>query len=94
MQADFYSVYDSKSRCNACMVRRSSAGFQKIHAYAANRSQDTFYNTDGTIVVSVTGGPSKEGENPDAYSVVYARFLPGLAEKTIISLNRQKVVCQ
>lgn len=76
-------------------VRRSSAWLQKkTHAYAANRSQDTFYNANGTIAISVTGSASKEGENTDGYSVVYARFQPSLTEKTIISLNRQKVVCQ
>jgi len=33
----------------------SPSKLQETHAYAANRSQDTFYNAEGTISVSVTG---------------------------------------
>jgi hypothetical protein len=94
MQADFYSVYDSKVDATLAWYDTHLPGFKKTHAYAANRSQDTFYGDDGTIAVSVTGSASKEGENTDTYSVVYARFQPGLSEKTIISLNQQKVICQ
>lgn len=94
MQADFYSVYDSKVDATLAWYDAHLHGFKTTHAYAANRSQDTFYNANGTIAVSVTGSASKEGENTDAYSVVYKRFQPGLAEKTMISLNQQKLVCQ
>ena len=45
------------------------------------------------LVVSVTGSPGKDGENTDAYSVVYARFQPGLSERAVITLNQQKDVC-
>jgi len=94
MQADFYSVYDSKVDATLAWYDTHLRGFKKTHAYAANRSQDTFYNANGTIAVFLTGSASKEEENTDAYSVVYARFQPGLTEKTIISLNQQKLVCQ
>ena len=94
MQADFYSVYDSKVDATLAWYDAHLPGFKKTHAYAANRSQDTFYNANGTIAVCVTGSASKEGNNTDAYSVVYKRFQPGLTEKTIISLNQQKLVCQ
>jgi hypothetical protein len=94
MQADFYSVYDSKVDATLAWYDAHLPGFRKTHAYAANRSQDTFYNANGTITVSVTGSSSKGGENTDTYSVVYAHFQPGLAEKTIISLNQQNVTCQ
>jgi hypothetical protein len=69
------------------------SGFRKTHGYAAGRSQDTFYNADGTVIVSVTGEPGKEGENTNAYSVLYAKFQPGLSEKTIVEMNIQKVTC-
>lgn len=94
MQADFYPVYDSKVDATLAWYDTHLHGFKQTHAYAANRSQDTFYNAKGTIAVSVTGSASKEGDNTDAYSVVYERFQPSLTEKTIISLNQQKVVCQ
>jgi hypothetical protein len=94
MQGDFYSVYDAKVDTTLAWYAVHLYGFKKTHAYAAHRSQDTFYKSDGTIIVSVTGSAGKEGEITDTYSVLYARLQPGLAEKTIISLNQQKVVCQ
>jgi len=93
MQADFYPVYDSKVNETLAWYDAHLTGFKKTHAHAAGRSQDTFYKADGTLLVSVTGSPGKEGENADTYSVLYARFQPGLSEKTIVSLNQQKVVC-
>jgi|CZKD01.1.fsa_nt_gi hypothetical protein len=93
MQVDFYSVYDSKVNATLAWYDARLPGFKKTHAYAANRSQDTYYKTDGTVLVSVTGSPGKEGENMDTYSVLYARLQPGLPEKTIVALNQQRVVC-
>ena len=93
MQVDFYSVYDSKVNATLAWYDAHLPEFKKTHAYAANRSQDTYYKTDGTLIVSVTGSPGKEGENTDTYSVLYARLQPGLPEKTIIGLNQQRVVC-
>jgi len=93
MQVDFYSVYDSKVNVTLAWYDAHLPGFKKTHAYAANRSQDTYYKTDGTILVSVTGSPGKDGENTDTYSVLYARLQPGLPEKIIVSLNRQSVAC-
>ena len=94
MQADFYTVYDSKVDASLGWYGARLPGFKKTHAYAANRSQDTFYSADGTLAVSVTGSSGKAGDNTDTYSVVYARFQPRLPEKAIIGLNQQKIVCQ
>jgi hypothetical protein len=93
MQADFYSVYDSKVDATLAWYASRLSGFKKTHAYAANRSQDTFYNSDGTLIVSITGSVGKDGENTDTYSVLYARFQPGLSEKMIQGMNQQKIVC-
>lgn len=93
MQVDFYSVYDSRVSATLAWYDAHLSGFKKAHAYAAGRTQDTFYKADGTVLVSVTGSVGKEGENTDTYSVLYARLQPGLPEKTIISLNQQSVVC-
>lgn len=93
MQVDFYSVYDSKVNETLAWYDAHLPGFKKTHAYAANRSQDTYYKSDGTVFVSVTGSPGKEGEYMDTYSVLYARLQPGLPEKTIVALNQQRVVC-
>jgi hypothetical protein len=94
MQADFYSVYDSKVGATLEWYRTHLSGFKKTHAYAANRSQDTFYNSERTLAVSVTGGSGEADEDTETYSVVYSRFQPALAEKAIIGLNQQKVICQ
>lgn len=93
MQADFYSVFDSKVDVTLAWYTAHLHDFKRTHAYAADRSQDTFYKADGTVIVSVTGSGGKDGENTDTYSVLYARFQPGLTEKTIISLNQQKLAC-
>ncbi len=93
MQVDFYSVYDSKVNATLAWYDAHLSGFKRTHAYAANRSQDTYYKIDGTVLVSVTGSPGKEGENMDTYSVLYVRLQPGLPEKTIVALNQQRVVC-
>jgi hypothetical protein len=52
-----------------------------------NRSEDSFYNDAGTIVVSILGEIGKEGQSGDAHSVTYLHFQPGLPEKTIISFG-------
>jgi hypothetical protein len=93
MQVDFYSVYDSKVNATLAWYDAHLPAFKKTHAYAANRSQDTYYKADGTVLVSVTGSPGEEGENMDTYSVLYARLQPGLPEKTIVALNQQRIVC-
>jgi hypothetical protein len=94
MQADFYTVYDSKVDATLGWYGAHLPGFKGTHAYAANRSQDTFYNPEGTLAVSVTGSLGKADENTETYSVLYSRFQPALTEKAIIGLNQQKVICQ
>lgn len=94
MQADFYVVFDSKVDATVAWYGAHLPGFHKTHAYASGRSQDTFYNDAGTLTVSITGAPGKDGENADTHGVVYYRYQPGLSAKTIVSLNQQKIVCQ
>ena len=91
MQGDFYSSVDSKVDATVAWYAAHLAGFHKAHAYAAGRSQDSFYNDAGTLLVYVTGSPGKEGENTDAYAVTYYRLEPGLPAKTIVSFTQQKI---
>jgi hypothetical protein len=93
MQADFYSLFNVKVGATLSWYASRLSNFRKTHAYAAGRSQDTFFNADGTLIVSVTGEPGIDGEDTDGYSVLYARFQPGLSEKTILGMNQQKIVC-
>jgi hypothetical protein len=94
MRADFYSVFDSKVNATVTWYAAHLPGFHKTHAYADNRSQDTFYNDAGTLLVSVTGEIGKEGENTETYSAVYSRMQPGFSAKTIIALNQRHISCQ
>ena len=94
MQGEFYSGVDSKVDATVAWYAAHLAGFHKAHAYAGGRSQDSFYNDTGTLVVFVTGSPGKEGEDTDAYAVTYYRLEPGLPAKTILSFTQQKVTCQ
>jgi hypothetical protein len=93
MQSDFYTVYDSKVDATLVWYDAHLPGFKKTHAYAASRPQDMFYDTEGTLAVSVTGSSGKADENTETYSVIYIRFQPALSEKVIIGLNQQKVIC-
>lgn len=83
MQVDLYSVYDSKVNATVAWYDAHLPGFKKTPAYAANRSQDTFYNADRILAVSVTGSSGKAGENTETYSVVYSRFSPPVRRKRL-----------
>jgi hypothetical protein len=68
-------------------------GFKKTHAWANSRTQDTFYKSDGTAIVSITGDPGPDGQDAEVYGIVYGKFTPGISEKTIVGMNMQKIVC-
>lgn len=90
MQVDLYSVYDSKVNATLAWYDAHLPGFKKTPAYAANRSQDTFYNADRILAVSVTGSSGKAGENTETYSVVYSRFSPPVRRKRLSALISKK----
>ena len=69
------------------------AEFEHVHGYASGRSQDTFYNASGTLTVSITGNPGKEGQDTHLYSVIYATIQPGVDAKVIAGMNIQKIAC-
>ncbi len=94
MQTDFYSLFHTKVDAALAWYGAHLPGFKKVHGYANNRSQDYFYNTDHTLVVSITGQPAADGQNTDGYSVSYLRFQPPLSEKAMVSMATGKVVCQ
>ena len=94
MQAVFYQLYNIKVDATVAWYSSRLTGFKMAHGYASGRSQTVFYNSEGTILVFVTGKSGVEGENPNAYSVAYEKFQPGLNEKTINSVTQGKIVCQ
>ena len=94
MQAEFYLLYSIKVDAAAAWYSSHLSGFKKVSGYESQRSQTAFYNSDGTIVVIVTGDSGAQGENTNAYSVAYERYQPGISEKTINSLTHGNIVCQ
>lgn len=93
MQTDFYSMKSGKLNATIAWYTAHLSGFHKTHAYGVDRSQDTFYNADGTVIVSISGVPGKNGEDVDVHSIIYARIQPGLSEKEIVGVNAGHLVC-
>jgi hypothetical protein len=93
MQSDFYSVNSGKFSAVVAWYDSHLSGFHKTHAYGVDRFQDTFDAADGTVIVSITAEPGKNGEDTNANSVVYARLQPGLTEKEIVGMNAGHLVC-
>ena len=94
MQANFYLLYNIKVDAAVAWYSSHLSGFKKVSGYESQRSQTAFYNSDGTIVVIVTGDSGAQGENTEVYSVAYERYQPGLSEKTITAVTQGKIVCQ
>ena len=94
MQGNFYLLYNIKVDAAVAWYSTHLSGFKKASGYASRRSQTAFYNSDGTIVVIVTGDSGAQDENTDAYAVAYERYQPGISEKTINSLAHGNIVCQ
>ncbi len=90
MQGDFYMVMGQNVDVVVNWYARHLAGFKKHHAISDHRSQDTFFNSDGTQEVTVTGSPN----STEVFSISYGRFQPGLAEPERASFNTGKQVCK
>ncbi|HKV50065.1 MAG TPA: hypothetical protein VJO52_02595 [Gemmatimonadaceae bacterium] len=93
LQANFYTMTNVKLSATIAWYASHLHGFKRTHAYAAGRSDDTFYNAAGTLMVLVMGDPAKDGLDADTYAITYYRLEPGLSEKSIIGINRQQSVC-
>jgi hypothetical protein len=94
MQANFYLLYKIKVDAAIAWYSSHISGFKKVSGYDSQRSQTVFCNSDGTLVVIVTGDSGAPGENTRAYSVAYERYEPGLSEKTIDAIPQGKVICR
>ena len=94
MQSDFYSPNGINVAASVAWYASKLSGFKKAHGYANQRSQDTFYKSDGTAIVSITGSRGNDGEDTEVQGIVYATFQPALSEKAIVGMSTQKIVCQ
>lgn len=93
VQMDFYALFDVKTSTTISWYAAHLPGFKKVHGYGMHRSQDGFYNSDGTMLVGITGSPAPDGQDSEGHGVVYMRARPGLSEKSIASLEQGKTVC-
>ena len=94
MQGNSYDLLKIKIDAATEWYSSHLSGFKKVQGYESGRSQTAFYNSDGTVVIFLTGQRGEQGENTAAYSVAYERYQPGISEKTIIGLTQGKFVCQ
>jgi hypothetical protein len=69
------------------------SGFKHVHGIGSGRSQDTFYNAAGTLIVGITGKPGQEGQDTPVHSIIYGTIQPGVSDKVIAGMNIQKIVC-
>ena len=91
VQAEFYSLFNINVGAAVTWYSSHLSAYKKIGGQSSNSSQTAFYNSDGSIVIIVTGDI---GENTAARSVTYERYQPGISEKTIAALTQGKMVCQ
>ena len=92
-QMNFYTGVKGKVDAAIAWYAANLKGFQHTHGYGSGRSQDTFYDASGTLMVSITGKPAADGQNTDVYSIIYGTIKPGVSGQVIAGMNVQKVVC-
>jgi hypothetical protein len=64
-------------------------GFKKFSSVVNETSQDTYFSDDGTQEVTITGVRN----SPEAYSISYGRFQPGLPTLAMATFNTAKMLC-
>jgi hypothetical protein len=89
LQGEFYLLYHTTTDAAAAWYTHNLKDLKMAKGTESGRTQVVFYKADGTVLVIVTGGH----DSPDAYSVAYQRYTPGLSEKTIAAVTQGKVVC-
>jgi len=100
MQGNSYSLSNVMNPENEIKMDVAAAwyvshlsGYKKVQGYESGRSQIAFYNSDGTLVIFLTGQQGAQGENTNVFLVAYERYQPGLSVKTITGLTQGKFVC-
>ncbi len=94
MEGSFYIVMSGKGEKVKLVAAWYTKHLKSFHAYNANtdgRSQNTFFNQDGTKEVTIT---SSRGDGDEVFSVSYATFRPGLSLQEMASFNQGKRPCQ
>ena len=108
MKGDFYALGDMNVKDKNLTVNAAIAwyaahlsGFKKARGSmsagrqnSGSRSQTALYNSDGTIVIFITGNVAPQGQDAGVYSIAYQRYSPGLSEKTITSMTQGNIDCR
>jgi hypothetical protein len=89
LEGEFYLLYRTTTDATAAWYSQNLKGFKMAKGTESGRVQVVFSKPDGSVLVIVTGSH----DSPDAYSVAYERYTPGLSEKTILGVPQGKIVC-
>jgi hypothetical protein len=86
---EFFIVSGKNTRDLTNWYTAALPGFKKYPAVTDGRTQVTYFSADGTQEVTITGNPN----SPEAYSISYGRFHPGLSTSAMASFNTGKMIC-
>ena len=89
MSGDFFIVRGTNTRDLTNWYTCALRGFKKFSTVTGGTSQDTYFSADGTQEVTITGIRN----SPEAYSISYGRFHPGLPTSAMATFNTGKMIC-
>lgn len=89
LHGEFYLLFHTTTDAAAAWYSQNLKDFKMAKGTESGRVQVVFSNSDGTVLVIITGGR----DSPAAYSVAYQRYTPGLSQKTVAGVPQGKIVC-
>lgn len=90
MKGNFYIVVSGNISAVNHWYADHLPGFRMYHAVTDGRTQDTFFNADGTKEVTITGS---RGVPEEVFSISYGEFRPGLSQNAMASFNKPNRTC-
>jgi hypothetical protein len=89
LHGEFYLLFHTTTDAAAAWYAQNLKDFKMAKGTESGRTQVVFSKSDGTVLVIITG----DHNSPNAYSVAYQRYTPGLSEKTLLGVPQGKIVC-
>jgi hypothetical protein len=89
LHGEFYLLFHTTTDTAAAWYSQNLKDFKMAKGSKSGRVQVVFYKPDGSVLVIITGALNR----PDAYSVAYQLYTPGLSAKTILGVPQGDVVC-
>jgi hypothetical protein len=90
MHGEFYLLFHTTTDATAAWYAQNLKDFKMAKGTQSGRAQVVFYKPDGSVLVIITGGLN----TPDAYSVAYELYTPGLSPKTITGIPQGNIDCR